>query len=413
MCQCKLLSVLMIIFSICANTNNTLHNLHCRHMLFTGVTCDLLNLVQRIMAKAKRKTKFNESFSIILHQLSSLKLEWMKCGVLPDSQWASENYVAIARIFSFLIGYYCHHFDPYKGGITYNDIVLLQRLVNSFQMMIASLMRVDEKVTTDELDRNIKIFLSCWNHVEGAFEKILSATNNSGGDDNGEGNGIFTKGNFLSLLNIPEQVSYFGPLRLFWEGNSEFYIQKIKKELDHVRFSLSFFERKLKRHQQSERLAFLRKQVKGTAEENKDWQGKRFHRYKSVDEVDAVLQAGNVLSVIRFADSGESLFVSVGRNRDGKTKFVRISADVSCGISEICGLLYCEFRLDKDERSTVVFDDAAKLEERLLSAEYGVLLSFGGNNHPGHTLITDEWKTINGSGHLDFPVISTSLFSNE
>ena len=38
----------------------------------------------------------------------------------------------------------------------------------------------------------------------------------------------YSKGNFLSLLNLPSQIKEFGSLRNFWEGSRERSIQQIK-----------------------------------------------------------------------------------------------------------------------------------------------------------------------------------------
>lgn len=178
------------------------------HLCFTGVTSDSLKLIQAAMAKANKKTQFNKSFTEeVLDKVSLMKLEWLKTKELPDNQWASENYLAIARMMSFLFGFYIFHNKPCSGNIQQEDIVCMQQFVNSFSMMISSLMRVDDGVTGELLDRNIKCFLSALHMCEKLLkEKLPDAT------------GLFDKGNFLSLLNIADQFRIFGPLRYFWEG---------------------------------------------------------------------------------------------------------------------------------------------------------------------------------------------------
>lgn len=80
--------------------------------------------------------------------------------------------------------------QPTGNGIVEDDIMHLQQLVNSFSVMIASLMRIDQEVTSSMLENNIKIFLSSLHLCEKAF-----------GDKMPESTGtIFDKGNFLSLL---------------------------------------------------------------------------------------------------------------------------------------------------------------------------------------------------------------------
>ena len=48
--------------------------------------------------------------------------------------------------------------------------------------------------------------------------------------DKGEKPIWITKSNYLSLLNLPDQMKEFGPLRLYWEGGwkGEGIIQELK-----------------------------------------------------------------------------------------------------------------------------------------------------------------------------------------
>jgi len=57
------------------------------HLLFTGVTSDCWKLLQGVMAKARRKTQYNESINNVLDQISVFKLDWIKTKELPDTQW--------------------------------------------------------------------------------------------------------------------------------------------------------------------------------------------------------------------------------------------------------------------------------------------------------------------------------------
>ena len=158
------------------------------------------------------------------------KLSWLKVKPLPATQFASENYVAIARLFPFLLGFYISGFNYRGNGVTTQHIRMLTQVINSYSVMIASLMRTDEEVTATLLERNIKFFLSCLNEMEIAI-KSWEATGNEDGigektktkkkkeskKDGAEYSGIFQKGNFLSLLNLPSQFEFFGHLRLYWE----------------------------------------------------------------------------------------------------------------------------------------------------------------------------------------------------
>lgn len=372
------------------------------HLLFTGLCSDLFDFIIGVMARARRRTAFEERFGSVQKEMKDLKLEWLKSGELPATQWASENYIAMARVLPFAFGFYCNGFNAIAGGITEGMILSVQQLVNAFSMMIASLMRVDGDIKTTVIERHIKIFLSCLNHCERS--KITgNDNNNNNNNQQQQGNAIFTKGNPLSLLNIIDQIDRYGAPRLFWEGNNEFSIQMIKDLIDHVRYSLSFFESKLTQHQRSRCLDQLRQSMdSGTREPRTP---KRFHRYQSIHAIESVLNSGHVVSVVKF-DSYSSLFVAFCWERSNANKFVKVEADPNIGgILERCGLIYCRFRLVSNDH--IVLDDDV-LRKEMKTANCGVLLSSGDNYF---CLIMENWMTLTETGNIDYPVISRNIFN--
>ena len=85
----------------------------------------------------------------------------------------------------------------------------------------------DDKYNKETVDDAIKLFLS----MTDAFDKSF----NNYDLDKMDKTWLFRKGNFISLLNLPEQIHRFGPLRSFWEGRCERYIQNVKRYLTNVR----------------------------------------------------------------------------------------------------------------------------------------------------------------------------------
>ena len=64
------------------------------------------------------------------------------------------------------------------------------------------------KLLTTDLERYIKMFLTM-------FHKVDQGSN---GGSSKKKPMLITKMNFLTLLNLPECIRQFGPLRLLWEG---------------------------------------------------------------------------------------------------------------------------------------------------------------------------------------------------
>ncbi len=47
------------------------------------------------------------------------------------------------------------------------------------------------------------------------------------------------------MLNIPSQVEEFGPLRLYWDGNNEHFVQNPKKVIKNLRQTESYLTSKM------------------------------------------------------------------------------------------------------------------------------------------------------------------------
>ena len=83
-----------------------------------------------------------------------------------------------------------------------------ERLINALYVMMAMLMTKD-RVDTENLDKHIKIFLTCCARVGDMMRE---------GDDSGAPPFWEKKGNFYSLLNLPAQIKRFGNVRWYWDG---------------------------------------------------------------------------------------------------------------------------------------------------------------------------------------------------
>ncbi len=54
-----------------------------------------------------------------------------------------------------------------------------------------------------------------------------------------------SNGNYVTLLNLPEQIEQFWPLQDYWEGTREQYIHLIKHQLANMQQPQTFMSRKL------------------------------------------------------------------------------------------------------------------------------------------------------------------------
>ena len=83
---------------------------------------------------------------------------------------------------------------------------------------LLSRLMTNDPIPVETIDEYIKLFLGICHYFEGT---IGYPTNNQGIKSSPF---WYNKGNFVSLLNLPKQISIFGPVRLHWEGIRERFI---------------------------------------------------------------------------------------------------------------------------------------------------------------------------------------------
>ena len=89
------------------------------------------------------------------------------------------------------------------------------------------------------------------------------------------------------MLNLGEQIKKFGPIRWYWEGTHERFIQTVKVVLVSLRKSTSYMMRKLELIQKLNVLKWLNDDLKKDLEE-----GGRKKRKKLSEKLVSVRQRG-------------------------------------------------------------------------------------------------------------------------
>jgi len=314
------------------------------HLILHGIIGSLIELTESVLAEHKLWTKFQTFANPILSQIADMRLDWCKIKTLPNTNWLAEDCLGFGRIMSYVFGLFFERYDvaTARDDTTADCIIRLREVYSSFNAMLYLLMS-REKELKEELDRHVKIFLSCCHR----FSKEYYHHN-------------FvefwcTKGNFLSLLNLPDQIEYFGNLFLYWEGIFEAAIQPAKKELRHVRKNPTSLLPAMRKLHKKDSMRRIRERLdislaeKGIveADDNDDddddikrYQGCRI--YRSKDEVTKKFSDGNVC-VSGFINNNRgkrgNIYIPYSV---GKTKFKLLSYELGesrLGTSQ-CGLPY-------------------------------------------------------------------------
>ena len=230
-------------------------------VIFLGVTKALVACFASFITGYSDLTAFHDDINPFLEDIASFRLDYCVMKTLPNTLWVSENYIALARILPWVFGYYCANFKPKQSSNAHCSqqwqiqVDAFQQLFNAYSVMVSTLMSRD-KPDYDILDQQIKIFLTTCTRLDAVLT--------------GDTSFWAEKGNFYSLLNLPEQIKKFGPLRDWWvshslfnlvnlsttkcglcfhhineqDGDYEYAIQRIRPDLKRVRRSMETYFKK-------------------------------------------------------------------------------------------------------------------------------------------------------------------------
>lgn len=193
------------------------------HLLFLGVTKSTFNDIHAWLRSKNLFTKFLAMVDKILQPIQNLRLEW--CKIIPYGTGkfgghVSENYLAMARILKWFL---CI-LNQFKSTNNETDGGTMLDIIHMTTALYAMLSHTLQKNVTKELihsvDQHIKLFLNAY----ADFDIALHGKKNVS---------WIKKYNFLSLLNLPEQMKNFGPLLNLWEGGivGEKIISTMKPEI--------------------------------------------------------------------------------------------------------------------------------------------------------------------------------------
>lgn len=365
---------------------------------------------------------------------------------LPDTLWVSENYIGLARVLPWVYGNYTLNFKPSANSTVSipeewsKQARAMERLMNAFNAMVSVLMSRDE-VNIDLVEQRIKVFLTTCNQFGIDTQMTF----------------IDGKGNFYSLLNLPEQIRDFGPLRDWWDGETayhvnilllnisqrdillltlmasvgdfEFSIQAIRPDLKRVRRSMSsYFKHKLVFARRKRSLAIINEQFgveekdnifldmmnpDEEVEKNKAGFYSSFYRFGTVEDIRARLSEGLVLCGFYNSNSPGQVFVSFGNGRkEIDVLILTLVAQYPEDYSNHCGLNYsallvCDNPVKFEKEEFLKFCDGFCLILPLLKRQQDDALF-------KYTIVTDSWTTLQNDGKLSHPSLCIKeLFNDE
>jgi len=230
------------------------------HLLFLGIVKSLLVKTQDWLKRQGLNKQFLDSFPPLLGPLLEMSLDWVSLQAYRGDKfggWVSENYLGFSRIMNWFYqnidqlcpnnedkippaelpqkkwlrkhNYFwlqCRGLDtkgnaqelrdkvasyiastddtPLEQTLSPNDV---KAVVTVCTDMLACIM--DSEVTQEHICKVnvlVRIFLQCYDQLDKSIRKSTEKPE------------VISKPNFCSLLNLPETMATFGPLRNLWEG---------------------------------------------------------------------------------------------------------------------------------------------------------------------------------------------------
>lgn len=385
------------------------------HLLFHGVVDDVMVLVHKYMKKHNLLAKFEKFANEYLLEIESFRLVWCRLRKLPKALWLAEDILGYSRIMPFIYGLFFKNNFKFRSSDD-STRKCIQQLLNSLHVMISTLMNPSTSSDVDKIDSYIRVYLTC---AHRASKRI-----------NGKGEDVWMdRGNHLSLLNLPAQIARHGPIRWYYEGVQEAYIQEVKPHLvANMRKTATYFRDKLCLIYKRKSMDFIKLRMKSYSAESAEEDGavavvpsrcgKGFYCYTDMAIIQEHFEKGLPLSAFVFNDDYVPtdrclVWIAFGRSK-GNINIVPLQyAEASVNDDELCGLgcATCTLHLENTYQEKL-----SCLHERISS--HCLLLPFvkdKANRTPPtfdskFAMVHDDWDVLTSSGKGE-AAISRSLFN--
>ena len=177
-------------------------------------------------------------------------------------------------------------------------------MIHSLHVLVCILMSTQDS-NADEIDLHVKLFLSCCDRFAKSYwdkSKIPFWANT---------------GNFPTLLCLADQRQRHGPIRWFWEGTSERFIQHIKKYLVSMTRTPKYFQTKMRLVYRTNSFEWIREQLCGDSirDEKFDERPRNYYQYDSLETVEQKLKNGDVLCGFCIKKTKGRVYIAYGSER--------------------------------------------------------------------------------------------------
>ena len=380
------------------------------HLIFQGIIKSLIEMINEWLSALSTGESYYKKFCNIIHpmmmSISNMNLTWCFLNSFNTSKnykatgWIANNYLAFARLMLIFYRYI-------RNVIPHTEVGLLEceGMVQSSLCLVSYIMSKHNQDPKPILEYT-KLFLSCVDKFE---SKVYIKTSIKP---------IWrSRGNFLSLLNLPLQQQYFGSVRNFWEGERERYIQHIKPLLSHLRNSTSFLVTKLERLYQYIALDHVLESVPnsiGASIKMPNYQrNNEYIVYKNIETVNTLIAENKAISGIEINDSSGTNstinFCVVIRTVPQAFTCYKIVFSESNGYKR-CAHFYKEIQFLVENVNIVAMHECKTKLQKSISHHILFIPNLEKNNKLDYTIVSNEWTYLGKNMTLDFIEIQQNLF---
>ena len=381
------------------------------HLIFQGIIKSLIEMISEwLTALSTKNESYYKNFCTIIHPLmlsiSNMNITWCALNTFNSTKnykptgWIANNYLAFARLMLLLYRYIRSVVKETEAGL-----LECEGMIQSGLCLVSYIMSKHNNDPKPIMEY-AKLFLSCVDKFEAKVYVVTSIKP------------IWkTRGNFLSLLNLPLQQEYFGTVRNFWEGERERYIQHIKPLLSQLRHSTSFLVTKLERLFQHIALDYVLESIPNSVsaqlsapsyDRNND-----FLIYKDIDTLNQLISKNEPISgiVINCNSQPEQRYkyCVVVKNTEDSLKCYVITFNDITGYKKCAHYFKTLNEFCANDVTSSYYTSKSQLKRDI--HHYILLIP---NLEEGHssdyTVVSNEWTYLQEDALLNFPQIQYNLF---
>ena len=369
------------------------------HLLFQGIIKSVIEISIVLLKKHSKNTMFAQNVHSIMNKIKSVHCEFCRVETFNGNNqtslggWVAENYLGFSRVMICILSQASQLLSQVNNM---QGLMEYEFCIQACFCFISRLMTKNH-VSSQEIDDYTKLFLASIHYLE--LE--------SGIREEHQDFIWYSRPNFLSILNLSDQIDKFGCIRDYWEGTFERFIQYVKPFMKNVRNSESYLGLQLSNIHKSHLLNNLIQQFEDSIQTS-------YERHKNV-----IIYA-SIQVCQHSAITGEVLLGIIVNEYDGKCVFSLCKKDNGIGLYQIdfdddhgyhkCGMWYTNITFQESKQH---IRSTNELDQYSFDYFIGIPDYHNQDNEViAYTILSKNWTCRKQSGDFMLPIISYHIIEH-